>query len=620
MKRSPVIPLDAWKQEPAPGDEQQYTPHAQPGWHAWNIWSVETEVADFLPRLIDTLEVSTVIETGCGQGYVTRRINGHADIVTYETNPELRNQLIELDIWHDRLRLADEPTPDARAIAGCDLLIADSDIAFRIPEIRLWREWAPIGSWLFVHDTAPHHHLLRKQVAEICKGFPYWQFDNPRGSTLYYKTADLIEQFQEGPQGSVFVTQIDGGTVDGAYAHSMVRAIAYTMSKPGLLAGYLRWAGGPLLTKARTEVVRHFLDNTEADWLLQIDSDMVFEPDFIFQLWKNAHPTEAPIVAGHCYSLTSERGPTPTMWTTAPPDAPIPIVPFEGYPSDRLVPVEATGAACLMVHRSVFEKMLQVMPDHPHPWFEEAYWGKEPVGEDITFCLRARKLGFPIFVDTRLDVGHVKPQIVNREWFHRWRQSRRFIITGWGRSGTGYIADVLRRLGVTCGHEWVFKPDGPEWEHRWGDASWLAAPHLEHFEGPIIHLVRHPYKVAESLIGIGMFERESPYLDYVRRHAPHVLEADDPTERTIAYMEYWADLIDRSATHRFKVETLSAEEVMLLLKLVGRPRQPTSRETQHVLEQIPTNVNTRNRTHPVNLDRIADRLDVLCERYDYKKG
>lgn len=627
-----MIPVDAWAEEPVTFPEAKFTPGAEKGWSAWNEWSVEVEVADFLPALIDLIGAVRVIETGCGQGYVTRRIAGHANILTFETDADLHERISRLDVWDSELELADHPTPTEEEVAEADLMICDSDVRFRVDEIRRWVEHGKPGSYLWTHDTAKHHGWLPAVIFKLVAGLPRLQFDNPRGSTLVYKPADhKVEPEVEGPQGNVFIAQIDGGTVDGAYAHSMVKAISYTMQFPGLFAGYLRWAGGPLITKARTEVVKHFLNNTDADWLLQIDSDMVFNPDLIHRLWEQAHPKHAPIVAGHCYALMAERGPVPTMWLEAEPGSPGPLIPFEGYPTDRLVPVGATGGACLMVHRSVFERLKEEMPDHPYPWFEEAYWGQLPVGEDLTFCIRARKAGFPIFVDTSLDVGHVKTQVVNREWFTRWRKSRRFVITGWGRSGTGYIADLLRRIGVTVGHEWVYGPEGPpQWNARWADSSWMAVPFLDGFDGPIIHLIRDPYKVAESLIGIRMFDDPLPedghraHREFIYRHVPEVAGMDNPVEQTVRFMQVWADRLDRLNARRYRLEDLTADDVAEIVNLSGRPRPATGKDVESALAVTPTDTNKRPHDMVVDWSQqpkeLTDVLDELRIRYGYIKG
>jgi len=71
---------------------------------------------------------------------------------------------------------------------------------------------------------------------------------------------------------------------------------------------------GPLIAQARTTVVDTFL-TTNAQWLLQIDSDMVFTPDDILTLLEAADVQDRPIIGALCVgtnqgaeSLEAEAG------------------------------------------------------------------------------------------------------------------------------------------------------------------------------------------------------------------------------------------------------------------------------------------------------------------------
>ena len=62
----------------------------------------------------------------------------------------------------------------------------------------------------------------------------------------------------------------------------------------------------------------------------------------------------------------------------------------------------------------------------------------------------------------------------------------RFLVTGCGRSGTGYISTTLTSLGCPCGHEVIFRPESLHavTELHWppvlpGESSWLGAPFIE---------------------------------------------------------------------------------------------------------------------------------------------
>ena len=49
------------------------------------------------------------------------------------------------------------------------------------------------------------------------------------------------------------------------------------------------------------------------------------------------------------------------------------------------------------------------------PWYQETELSGVPLGEDLTFMLRAGRLGFPVYVDTNVQVGHVKPTMLSAE-------------------------------------------------------------------------------------------------------------------------------------------------------------------------------------------------------------
>lgn len=86
-----------------------------------------------------------------------------------------------------------------------------------------------------------------------------------------------------------------------------------------------------------------------------------------------------------------------------------------------------------------------------------------------------------------------------------------FLVTGCGRSGTGYIADLCNFNDIKCGHEAIFTPNKiNEWDETLiGESSWYAAPFLDsRFKDiPILHIVRNPVNVINSFYRLGLFSR-----------------------------------------------------------------------------------------------------------------
>jgi hypothetical protein len=92
---------------------------------------------------------------------------------------------------------------------------------------------------------------------------------------------------------------------------------------------------------------------------------------------------------------------------------------YEEAPESGLLEVDATGAACLLVHRTVFEKIATEYAP-PLTWFAESVAFGQVWSEDITFCVRARAAGFQTVVDCDVKLGHIKPVSIDSAYAERW--------------------------------------------------------------------------------------------------------------------------------------------------------------------------------------------------------
>jgi hypothetical protein len=109
-------------------------------------------------------------------------------------------------------------------------------------------------------------------------------------------------------------------------------------------------------------------------------------------------------------------GPIPTLYLPAEEPNAVTKVMLNA-PDDQVLQVYATGAACLMIHRDVLERIRnEALAGDSFPWFQERAINTQWVSEDISFCLRAYELGFTVFVDTTLSIGHAK---YGRVWHAR---------------------------------------------------------------------------------------------------------------------------------------------------------------------------------------------------------
>jgi hypothetical protein len=186
----PPIPVEAWESEPSTVTESTWTEGGE-GWHSWNVASPEREFCEFAAALVALVRPKLVVETGVGQGFLTRRVLAvlPGRYLGYESDEELRARLRRLDVWGERMELASGPQPSAEVLAECELAIIDSEPYQRFRDVDLWREHAPAGGYVLVHDARPDHpvqgggwRLLARHLGDegVFLG-------NPRGSWLYRK-------------------------------------------------------------------------------------------------------------------------------------------------------------------------------------------------------------------------------------------------------------------------------------------------------------------------------------------------------------------------------------------------------------------------------------------------
>ena len=204
----------------------------------------------------------------------------------------------------------------------------------------------------------------------------------------------------------------------------------------------------------------------------------------------------------------------------------------------------------------------------------------------------------------------------------RWVTRNRFIVTGNGRCGLGYVAAVLSAVGLATGHQDVYSPESVRTgEIRWrpsrGDASWLAAPFLSHFNGDVIHVVRHPLAVIGSLAGTGFFTRAPTGHDCdpgawaagMSGLDPEPYATLDDTARDIAlaaaHLLRWNRMIERYARMRVRVEDIDVRTVLAMLDMLGTTREPARIET--VLRTIPHDINATGTRRAVDWSESAAR-------------
>jgi glycosyltransferase involved in cell wall biosynthesis len=170
---------------------------------------------------------------------------------------------------------------------------------------------------------------------------------------------------------------------------------------------------GNILTLQRNEAVQRM----RGDWLMFIDDDMSWDSSAIGRLIAARDEIDADMIGALCYRRSAPH--QPTMFMREQPTS-------GGYNyledwEPGIIEVDATGMAFLIIHKRVFERIA----DSPMPSFDLRMamdapdffrWGGA-LGEDLRFCQDAKAVDCQIWIDTRIEVGHLSEIEIRRKHF-----------------------------------------------------------------------------------------------------------------------------------------------------------------------------------------------------------
>jgi GT2 family glycosyltransferase len=211
----------------------------------------------------------------------------------------------------------------------------------------------------------------------------------------------------------VVVSYLHGDLVHAEFSKSL---LFMCLASETPISAIIALSSGPNLSSGRNLACRLFLVQHDAPWLFMCDTDMVLSLDTLDRLMAVADPVERPVLGGFCKKRNLDGTVSPTLFRfVSQRDGMLPL-PYPDYPDDAVVQVEGTGAACLLIHRSVLEAVRLHSGDPSAPWFRESAVGAplSLMGEDMTFCLRCQAAGIPVHVHTGIQVGHMKPVMLGQ--------------------------------------------------------------------------------------------------------------------------------------------------------------------------------------------------------------
>lgn len=169
---------------------------------------------------------------------------------------------------------------------------------------------------------------------------------------------------------------------------------------------------GSLIYTSRNQLAAMAIQK-EVDYIFWLDSDMMFAPATLRHMVKvlEERCDEQTILSGVYFRRVEPF--TPVAFSKldlseAPKWENIAELP------DDLFEVEGIGFGCVLAPTQVFMDVLAK--------FGDMFTPINGVGEDLSFCWRARQCGWKIVCDPRFDLGHVGHHIITRDFWEDYRE------------------------------------------------------------------------------------------------------------------------------------------------------------------------------------------------------
>ena len=197
----------------------------------------------------------------------------------------------------------------------------------------------------------------------------------------------------------------------------------------------------------------------------------------------------------------------------------------------------------------------------------------------------------------------------------------RFVITGTPRSGTRYAAKLMAAMGFPCDHEKTIRPSASVVNlARWptlgiGESSWMAwsvLPLMVGYRVPVLHTVRNPWDVIDSLTNrnqiLNPMVNSDAELQNVRvlinAYLPELFQLDERVDRAAALVLGWDRLIAEHAPERYvyHVEWMDVVMVRGMLNFIGAERGDDT--IQAALTEVSTSTNSG-----ITVDRVPGVSD-----------
>lgn len=169
---------------------------------------------------------------------------------------------------------------------------------------------------------------------------------------------------------------------------------------------------GSLIYNARNNIAQRAVE-LEADFILWLDSDMIFAPDLLERLMEDIEKYDADMVSG----LYFRRLPpyTPVLFDRLDIEGDLTYwTEFQNIPED-VFEIGGCGFGCVLMKADIIFDV--------QGKFNNCFSPIGNSGEDLSFCWRARQCGYKILCDPTIQCGHVGTIVITKDFWDSYRLS-----------------------------------------------------------------------------------------------------------------------------------------------------------------------------------------------------
>lgn len=209
----------------------------------------------------------------------------------------------------------------------------------------------------------------------------------------------------------------DNGMVDSLFVDGLVDVLS-CLPKLNIQFGGTFHSIGSLISVQRQELIEAWYE-TDADWLLWIDSDVVVTEDIVKKMWDAADKEKYPVICGVYFISTSPNLPLMNSFPCiikANEDGELHYV--HPLPHDQLIEIDAAGMGLTLMHRSVIDKIKHI---YDGIYFDTVLSktgnGK---GEDVSFFKKLKEQKIPVYAHTGCVAQHIKRFVFDQNYYNLW--------------------------------------------------------------------------------------------------------------------------------------------------------------------------------------------------------